>query len=102
MTSDQSEFDLRFEWCPRGIEMLAPVSDAVVIVDVLTFSTAVSVFEAARSRLPETMRACVSGKELIDWGYEDDVAVAVELNRDDVAPRLRDGAYMARHSRRGP
>ena len=41
------------------------------------------------------MRACVSGKELIDWGFEDDVAVAAELNRDDVAPTLRDGAYMA-------
>ena len=242
MTPDQSEFDLRFEWGPRGVEMLAPVSDAVVIVDVLTFSTAVvvaaargaavfpyrwndetaaeyaesrdallaaprgearyslspdslmalpersrivlpspngatlslatgstptfagglrnaraaaaaarscgpriaviacgerwpngdlrpsledhigagailahldgdaspegaaavSVFEAARSRLPETMRACVSGRELIDWGFEDDVAVAAELNRDDVAPRLRDGAYVAHHPRGGP
>ena len=242
MTPDQSEFDLRFEWGPRGVEMLAPVSDAVVIVDILTFSTAVvvaatrgaavfpyrwndetaaeyagsldavlaaprgvgryslspgslmslpagrrivlpspngatvslstgstptfagclrnaraaaaaarscgpriaviacgerwpngdlrpsledhigagailahldgnaspegaaavSVFEAARSRLPETMRACVSGKELIDWGFEDDVAVAAELNRDDVAPRLRDGAYLTLHSRSGP
>ena len=58
--------------------------------------------QAARSRLPETMRACVSGNELIDWGYEDDVAVAAELNRDDVAPRLRDGAYLAHHSRSGP
>ena len=242
MTPDQSEFDLRFEWGPRGVEMLAPVSDAVVIVDVLTFSTAVvvaaargaavfpyrwndetaagyaesrdavlaaprgegrfslspgslmalpegsrivlpspngatlslatgstptfagslrnaraaaaaacscgpriaviaggerwpsgdlrpsledhigagailahldgdaspegaaavSVFEAARTRLPEMMRACVSGKELIDWGYKDDIAVATELNRDDVAPRLRDGAYLTLHSRSGP
>ena len=243
MTPDQSEFDLRFEWGPHGVEMLAPVSDAVVIVDVLTFSTAVviaaargaavfpyrwndataaeyaesrdallaspagrrprtrsllarswpcrkaaassfrhrtappcrspparrppsraasamparqprplvsaapriaviacgerwpsgdlrpsledhigagailahldgnaspegaaavSVFEAARSRLPETMRACVSGKELIDWGFEDDVAVAAELNRDEVAPRLRDGVYSTVHSRSGP
>ena len=242
MTADQSEFDLRFEWGPRGLETLAPVSDAVVIVDVLTFSTAVtvaaarggavfpyrwndetaaeyagsrdavlaaprgegryslspgslmalpegsrivlpspngatlslgtgstptfagclrnaraaaaaarscgpriaaiacgerwpsgdlppsledqigagailahldgnaspegaaavSVFEAARSRLPETMRACVSGKELIDWGFEDDVAVAAELNRDEVAPRLRDGVYSTVHSRSGP
>ena len=242
MTPDQSEFDLRFEWGPRGVEMLAPVSDAVVLVDVLTFSTAtavavargaavfpyrwndesaaeyagsrdallaaprgegryslspgslmalpegsrivlpspngatlslatgstptftgclrnaravaaaarccgpriaviacgerwpsgdlrpsfedhigagailahldgnaspegaaaVSVFEAIRSRLPETMRTCVSGKELIDWGYEDDIGVAAELNRDDVAPRLQDGAYLAHHSRSAP
>ena len=46
VTPDQSEFDLRFEWGPRGVEMLAPVSDAVVIVDVLTFSTAVVVVAA--------------------------------------------------------
>ena len=233
MTACQSEFDLRFEWGPRGVEALAPISDAVVIVDVLSFSTAVvvavakgatvfpyrwndhtatkiaetldallaaprgegryslspgslmalpegsrivlpspngatlslatgttptfagclrnaralatvagscgprisviacgeqwpngdfrpaledhvgagailghldgtaspeaaaavSVYEATRSHMPKMLRACTSGKELIDWGFEDDIGVAAKLNADDVAPRLHEGAY---------
>jgi len=52
--------------------MRAPVSDAVVIVDVLTFSTAVV------------------------------VAAAAGLNSDDVAPRLRDGASSTLRSRIRP
>ena len=46
MIHDQREFQLRFEWGPQGIEYLAPISDSVVIVDVLTFSTAVVVAAA--------------------------------------------------------
>lgn len=43
MTFDQSEYDLRCEWGPAGLEVLAAISDAVIIVDVLRFSTAVDV-----------------------------------------------------------
>ena len=46
MIHGQREFQLRFEWGPRGIEHLASISDSVVIVDVLTFSTAVVVAAA--------------------------------------------------------
>ena len=38
MYFDQQEFDVRFEWGLAGIEALAPVSDVIVIVDVLSFS----------------------------------------------------------------
>ena len=58
-------------------------------------AAAVSVFESAAAHLPEALRNSVSGKELAGRGFEDDVAIASELNSDDVAPRLRDGAYAA-------
>jgi 2-phosphosulfolactate phosphatase len=43
MTFDQREYDVRFEWGLRGAEILSPICDAIVIVDVLSFTTAVSV-----------------------------------------------------------
>ena len=43
MFYDQSEFDIRQEWGLRGVEVLAPISDVVIVVDVLSFSTCVDV-----------------------------------------------------------
>ena len=40
---DQREFDIRCEWGAEGVSHLAPISDAVVIVDVLSFSTCVDI-----------------------------------------------------------
>lgn len=40
---DQAEYDLRLEWGLAGVETLAPISDAVIIVDVLSFCTSVDV-----------------------------------------------------------
>ena len=43
MFFDQAEYDLRCEWGLQGLLALQPTSDAVVVVDVLSFSTAVDV-----------------------------------------------------------
>jgi 2-phosphosulfolactate phosphatase len=51
MIFDQSEFDVRCEWGDEGLQQLAPISDVVVIVDVLSFSTCVSVATARRATI---------------------------------------------------
>jgi len=43
MFDDQAEFAERFEWGEAGVERLAPISDVVVVVDVLRFTTTVDV-----------------------------------------------------------
>jgi len=40
---DQSEFRIRCEWGLRGLTKLAPVSDVVIIVDVLSFTTSLDI-----------------------------------------------------------
>jgi 2-phosphosulfolactate phosphatase len=43
MIFDQQEFDIRFEWGEHGVAVLAPISQAVIVVDVLSFSTSVDI-----------------------------------------------------------
>jgi 2-phosphosulfolactate phosphatase len=44
-------------------------------------------------RIGEALHACASGRELVEQGWPDDVAVAAELDASDVVPVLTDGAY---------
>lgn len=39
---DQREWPIRFDWGPQGAAVLAPISDVVVVVDVLRFTTTVT------------------------------------------------------------
>ena len=43
MHYDQAEYDLRCEWGSAGVQVLAPISDVLIVVDVLVFSTAVDI-----------------------------------------------------------
>lgn len=43
MYFNQSAYDLRCEWGLEGIRQLAPTSDAIIIVDVFSFTTAVDI-----------------------------------------------------------
>jgi 2-phosphosulfolactate phosphatase len=43
VTYPRTSFDLQFEWGPNGLEQLGPGAAGIVIVDVLRFTTAVSV-----------------------------------------------------------
>lgn len=54
---------------------------------------AAAAFLSMEAKLPSTLAACSSGKELIEKGRPDDVALAAELNVSAAAPRLIDGAY---------
>lgn len=40
---DQHEYSIRCEWGQQGVATLAPISDVIVIVDVLSFSSAVDI-----------------------------------------------------------
>jgi 2-phosphosulfolactate phosphatase len=44
--NDQSEYAVRCEWGLQGIQCLAPISDVIIIVDVLSFSTSVEIATA--------------------------------------------------------
>lgn len=48
---------------------------------------------AFRSRAP--LAEVSSGRELIDWGFPDDVRLAEQVDVDDVVPVLRNGRYVA-------
>jgi 2-phosphosulfolactate phosphatase len=58
---DQAEYDLRCEWGLEGLLHLSPVSGAIVIVDVLSFSTTVDI-------------AVANGAEVLPYRWKDDSA----------------------------
>ncbi len=78
---DRRAFQLRFDWGPQGLACLAPASDAVVIVDVLSFSTAVVV-------------AVARGAAVLPYRWADDTAAgyAGSMNALLAGPR-REGGY---------
>jgi 2-phosphosulfolactate phosphatase len=82
MLFDQAEYDLRCEWGLQGLCNLSLTSDAVVVVDVLSFSTAVDV-------------AVAKGASVLPYRWDDDsVARFAEEKKAQLAFRRRSqGGY---------
>ncbi len=55
---------------------------------------ALETFATAAPDLPGWLGACASGRELIGWGWDDDVAFAAEHDVTTVVPVLRAGAFV--------
>jgi 2-phosphosulfolactate phosphatase len=45
-------------------------------------------------RIPELLRSCGSGTELLERGFENDLQLASEFNVSDTVPMLKNGAYV--------
>lgn len=50
--------DIRFDWGPHGLRALAPAVDAIVVVDVLSFTTSVTI-------------GCARGAEILPYKWKD-------------------------------
>ena len=74
--ANQSEYDVRCEWGFDGLSRLAPISDVLVIVDVLSFSTAVDI-------------AVSNGAAILPYAANDDSAsrYAAAAGAELAAPR---------------
>lgn len=76
---DQSDFDIRFGWGLTALEHLAPISDVVIIVDVLSFSTSVEI-------------AAQRGAVIFPyWGHGPDAAAFARSNGAELASFDRTG-----------
>jgi 2-phosphosulfolactate phosphatase len=53
-------------------------------------------FRQAEADLPGRLRACASGRELIERGFAADVEIAAACGVSDCVPRLVDGVFVAR------
>jgi 2-phosphosulfolactate phosphatase len=56
-------------------------------------AAAAAAFGALDGAVTAALRACASGRELIDAGHPDDVEIAAELDRSASVPLLRDGVF---------
>ena len=74
---DQQEFDIRCEWGLNGVRQLAPISDAIIIVDVLSFSTAVDI-------------AIGNDALVYPYRWNDETAMTFARSHDAILARGRD------------
>ena len=74
----QAGFDVRCEWGLAGITELAPTSDVVIVVDVLSFTTCVQV-------------ATANGATVLPYRFRDDTASDFAASSGALLASSRDG-----------
>src|SRR5437667_156544 len=114
---DLQRLNVDCQWGMHGLRAIAD-GNVVIIVDVLSFSTAATVpvgrgaiisrltgnrsaeaeaaaagFERLRHSIHATLASCPSGRELIEAGYPDDIDIASELDSDRAVPLLAGNAF---------
>jgi 2-phosphosulfolactate phosphatase len=79
---DQAEYDLRCEWGLPGVLALASISDVLIVVDVLSFSTAVDI-------------AVANGASVLPYRWRDGTAKKFAASRGALLalPRSASGQY---------
>jgi 2-phosphosulfolactate phosphatase len=81
VTFDQSGYDLRCEWGLAGVDTLAAISDVVIVVDVLSFSTAVDI-------------AVANGASVLPYRWRDEMAAGFAASKGAaLASRTDAGGY---------
>lgn len=58
-------------------------------------ASAADAYLSAGTRLPGLIRDSRSGRELAEWGYVEDVDIALEIGASRTVPIMQDGAYVA-------
>jgi 2-phosphosulfolactate phosphatase len=61
--------------------------------------SAVAAFTTCRNHLPETLRQCSSGRELIGRGFAEDIELAAALDAGQAVPVLDDDGYFRHEDR---
>ena len=52
---------------------------------------AVAAYDAVADELPKLLHECAGGRELTQYGYPEDVAIAAEVDQSTSVPVLEDG-----------
>jgi len=71
------------------------ILDALGLAATAEARVARDAFVSARTSLADTIRDSLSGRELLEKGFPQDVELAVQLDVSHVAPVLRQGAFRA-------
>jgi 2-phosphosulfolactate phosphatase len=94
MYFSQSEYDIRFEWGLKGVQELAPISDVIIIIDVISFSTCVDV---AVSRGAQVYPFPWKDNRLFDFAREVGAIPAVASRRDPTGYSLAPSSLTRLH-----